>query len=36
NTNTQSLDLSQYADGIYFLSVGMDNGQTMVKKIMVE
>jgi hypothetical protein len=36
NTNTQSLDLSQYADGIYFLSIGMDNGQTMVKKIMVE
>ncbi len=31
-----TLDLSQYARGIYFLNIGMDNGQTVVKKIAVE
>jgi len=31
-----TLDLSQYARGIYFLNIGMDNGQTVVKKIVVK
>lgn len=35
-TQEHRLDLSQYANGIYFLSIGIENGQTVVKKIIVE
>ena len=36
DTLEHTLDLSQYAKGIYFLRIGLGNGQTEVKKIILE
>lgn len=35
-TREHNLDLSQYAKGLYFLRIGVADGRTMVKKIIIE